>query len=70
MMIQIGDVLNDLYEVQEEIGSGGGGVVYKAYHLRLQKPVVIKLIKESVKEWIDERGEVDILKQLKHTYLP
>ena len=69
-MIRIGDVLNDLYEVQEEIGSGGGGVVYKAYHLRLQKPVVIKLIKESVKEWIDERGEVDILKQLKHTYLP
>lgn len=34
--------LGDTYEIVRQIGSGGGGTVYLAYHNRLQKNVVIK----------------------------
>lgn len=37
-----GDIVNDTYSIVEEIGSGGMGVVYLAYHLRLEKYVVMK----------------------------
>ena len=40
-----GDIVNDTYSIVEEIGSGGMGVVYLAYHLRLEKYVVMKKIK-------------------------
>lgn len=63
-------IIDNTYKIIGEIGSGGGGVVYKAYHLRLEKYVVIKKIKDSVKGKIDLRGEADILKRLSHKYLP
>lgn len=69
-MLHVGDVLDNLYEIQEEIGSGGGGVIYKAEHIRLKKAVAISLIKEQIKPNLNVRGEADILKKLKHTYLP
>ena len=59
----------DIYEIKETIGKGGGGTVYKAVHKRLQKDVVIKKIHDSVKEE-DRRNEVDVLKNLKHSYIP
>lgn len=40
-MITKGQVLNDTYEVIERLGSGGGGIIYKAYHRRMQKYVAI-----------------------------
>ena len=58
------------YRITEVIGQGGGGTVYKAVHPRLEKNVVLKQIKSSVKGKISLRGEVDVLKNLKHTYLP
>lgn len=64
------EILNNSYKILEEIGSGGGGVIYKAYHIRLEKYVVLKKIKDNVKGKIDIRGEADILKKLHHTYLP
>ena len=63
-------IIDETYQIIGEIGSGGGGIIYKAYHLRLQKYVVIKKIKDSVKGKIDLRGEADILKRLHHPYLP
>ena len=36
--------LGDTYEIVRQIGSGGGGTVYLAYHNRLQKNVVIKKV--------------------------
>ena len=32
------------YDILSEIGKGGGGTVYKAYHKRLKKTVVLKRI--------------------------
>lgn len=69
-MLTIGSMLDNTYQIQEEIGSGGGGVVYRAYHTRLQKDVVVKLIRDTVKSKLDSRAEADILKKLKHSYLP
>lgn len=69
-MLYEGAVLNDTYQIIREIGSGGTGVIYLAYHLRLQKYVVVKRIRENFVGTINTRTEVDILKRLHHSYLP
>lgn len=53
-----------------EIGRGGMGVVYLAYHNRLKKYVVMKKIKNPSAHISMLRNEVDILKGLHHPYLP
>lgn len=62
--------LTNTYEIYEEIGAGGGGTVYRAVHKRLQKTVVLKRLKDTVTNIMDCRTEVDILKNLRHSYLP
>ncbi len=69
-MLEKGTKLNETYRLMEEIGSGGGGIVYKAYHERLKIYVVAKQMREKVKGILEERAEADILKNIKHTYLP
>lgn len=69
-MIQGGMILDGVYEILQEIGRGGTGVIYLAYHRRLNKRVVIKKIKEHFVGQVNERAEVDILKNLHHMYLP
>lgn len=69
-MLGIGTTLNGLYEIIKTIGAGGTGEVYLAYHLRLQKYVVVKMIKENFVGVINTRAEVDVLKSLHHQYLP
>lgn len=63
-------MLNNTYLLMEEIGAGGNGVVYKAYHTRLKVYVAIKRNKPHVKGRLPETAEADILKNLKHRYLP
>lgn len=63
-------VIDGRYEVIKEIGSGGTGVVYLAYHIALQKKVVLKKIKKCVYDPSVVRREADLLKDLHHTYLP
>lgn len=59
------------YEIIKELGSGGGGIVYLATHLRLGKPVVLKADKRSLANRPKVlRREVDALKNLSHTYIP
>jgi len=58
------------YNVLEEIGRGSGGVVFKAYHNRLHKMVVLKKINSPSSSALRNRQEVDVLKNLNHTYLP
>ena len=68
--LQKGTILKDTYEIIEEIGSGGGGIVYKAKHLRLKEYVVVKKIKDEVIGRVDSEKEANVLKKLKHSYLP
>ena len=35
-------VIAGLYEIRQELGSGGGGVVYLGWHLRMKKDIVLK----------------------------
>lgn len=69
-MLEAGMVLGNTYQIIGEIGFGGGGVVYKARHLRLQVDVVVKRIRDEVRGKIQSRQEADVLKKLKHPYLP
>ena len=36
------EIIAGTYELREKLGSGGGGNVFLAYHLRLGKEVVLK----------------------------
>lgn len=64
-------IIASTYEVQRELGSGGGGIVYLARHLRLGKEVVLKADKRTLTARPEVlRREVDALKNLSHTYIP
>lgn len=64
-------IIAGIYEIEERIGSGGGGIVYLGHHLRLKKKVVLKADKRTLKTGSEElRREVDLLKELSHTYIP
>ena len=63
-------VIQGTYQIIREIGSGSGGTVFLAYHIRLQKNVVLKQIKANAKKLLNNRTETDILKNLHHLYLP
>jgi len=65
-------ILSDTtYRIESELGSGGGGVVYKAWHSRLQKYVVIKELKRgSANDLETQRNEVEALKNVKSEFLP
>lgn len=65
-----GEILDNTYQIIEEIGTGGTGIIYKAYHLRLEKYVVVKKLKNAAVSRDKIRVEVDILKRLHHTCLP
>lgn len=69
-MLERGTIIGGTYEIMEEIGSGGGGIVYKARHIRLETDVVVKKIRDEVRNKIQSRQEADVLKKLKHPYLP
>jgi serine/threonine protein kinase len=58
------------FEVLQEIGRGGLGIVYLAYHHRLQKHVVLKKVSTARLKLDKLRIEVDLLKNLHHNYLP
>lgn len=68
--LEKGMVLGGTYEIIGKIGLGGGGVIFLARHLRLQTDVVVKKIKDDVLGRVESRKESDILKKLKHPYLP
>ena len=64
-------IIAGIYEIEREIGSGGGGTVFLAKHLRLNKQVVLKRDNRSLTAQEDVlRREVDSLKNINHTYIP
>lgn len=62
-------ITDSTYQILEEIGHGSGGVVYRAFHTRLKKEVVIKRIKNNGMK-VSGRAEADLIKNIKHSYLP
>lgn len=64
-------IIASTYEVIQELGSGGGGVVYLANHIRLNKQVVLKADKRKITTRAELlRREVDVLKDLHNPYIP
>ena len=64
-------IVAGIYEIQQKIGSGGGGIVYLGRHLRLEKQVVLKADKRTLNTKPEIlRREVDMLKELSHQYIP
>ena len=64
-------VIAGMYEIDQQIGAGGGGIVYLGRHLRLKKQGVLKADKRTLNTKEEAlRREVDMLKKLSHTYIP
>lgn len=64
------EILSDTFDQITQIGEGGGGTIFRAYHKRLEKDVVLKKIHTDQLKSIDRKGERNILKNLKHNYIP
>lgn len=64
-------IIAGTYEIKEQIGAGGGGIVYSGRHMRLEKEVVLKADKRKLSAATESlRREVDMLKNLRQTYIP
>ena len=65
------EVIASTYRIIKKLGSGGGGNVYLADHLRLNKKVVLKADKRRVTtKTALLRREADVLKNLNHPNIP
>ncbi len=65
------DIISSTYEIIGKIGAGGGGNVYLARHLRLDKKVVLKADKRDITTRAELlRKEVDVLKELNIERIP
>lgn len=65
------EIIAGVYEIKEQIGAGGGGIVYLGRHIRLDKSIVLKADKRKLstdKEAL--RREVELMKNFRHTYIP
>lgn len=64
-------IIAGVYEIEKRIGAGGGGIVYLGRHIRLNKTVVLKADRRKLNASEETlRREVDMLKNLSHTYIP
>ncbi|MDR2571945.1 MAG: serine/threonine protein kinase [Oscillospiraceae bacterium] len=69
--IEDSSYINETYHIETKLGLGGSGVVYKAWHKRLQKHVVIKVVKDCAANTIElQRNEVEALKNIKSMHVP
>lgn len=64
-------IVAGIYEIEQKIGAGGGGIVFLGRHIRLDKRIVLKADKRKLSAGTEKlRREVDLLKGLSHTYIP
>ena len=70
-MFNIGDILDERYEIIGKVGQGGMSTVYKARDLKLGREVAIKLLKEEFstdEEFIERfKNEARSAARLSHT---
>jgi serine/threonine-protein kinase len=69
-MLNIGDIIDNKYEIVQVIGQGGMGRVYKAKHTALKNLWAIKEMMLVTGSMSDMLVEPDILRRLKHPSLP
>jgi len=63
--------LRNLLQIESQLGTGGSGAVYKAWHKRLCKYVVVKEVRHSsAGDMHARRNEVEALKNVKNAHLP
>lgn len=70
MTDEIGKQLGPEYVDIRPMGEGGMGTLFQAHRLGLDVDVVIKRVKQKYVGKLDQRAEANILKRLKHSYLP
>lgn len=71
MKIPKGVILNQNYEIQQQVGGGGGGNVYEAFDQNLQKRVAIKhLLLDGLTAIKAFKREAQLLANLDHPCLP
>lgn len=65
------EIIASTYEKLGYVGAGGGGNVFLARHMRLNKLVVLKADKRKITASPELlRREVDVLKNISHPYIP
>lgn len=70
MTDEIGKQLGPEYVDIRPMSEGGMGTLFQAHRLGLDVDVVIKRVKQKYVGKLDQRAEANILKRLKHSYLP
>lgn len=74
MSIKTGTLLQERYQINEQLGGHGVAFTYSAHDNRLKKPVIVKELSlahlDNWKSYELFEREVNILKQLKHDGIP
>ncbi|MBK7449141.1 MAG: protein kinase [Anaerolineales bacterium] len=68
----VGAVINQRYQLDEEIGRGGMGIVYRAQDLQVQRVVALKIINLNTANDLSLgqfKREMDILSKLDHPHI-
>jgi serine/threonine protein kinase len=69
----IGSIINNKYRIEEELGRGGMGIVYKAYDTLLNRTVALKIMDPQLAQQpkLSQRfrGEAQILMTLEHPHI-
>src|SRR6266496_4560670 len=61
----IGHTLDDKYRLEEKLGIGGMGTVYRAKHLLIDRPVAIKVLNQRLVE--DEAAQIRFRREARAT---
>lgn len=70
LQANVGEVIGETCMLQELIGQGGSGRVFKAYHKRLDLTVAVKEIDHRLLDTIDVENEKNMLLSLRHNGIP
>ena len=76
MMLDIGTIIDDKYEIIAEVGQGGMSTVYLAMDVRLKKQWAVKVVPKIYKDEHDNEiiqkamAEAELLKKLDHPAFP
>ena len=66
-MIYHGEVINDRYKIDKQIGSGIYGQVFKAFDQKEQIDVAIKIIKKGEQYQRQAKTEIHLLELIRNT---